>query len=86
MTTHLTELLKDSAYRLDQFKPEQIALLESAISLKEAGKKSAPYVTCIVRGNVFKPHTGTGTKTSVLFIQRWNDDPDPGPCAPRLGA
>lgn len=27
--------------------------------------------------NSFKPHTGT--KTSVLLVQKWNDDPDEGP-------
>lgn len=54
MTTHLAELLKDSAYRLDQFKSEQIEKLESAISLKDSGKKAAPYVTCIVRGKPIK--------------------------------
>ncbi|MBF0554056.1 MAG: N-6 DNA methylase [Nitrospirae bacterium] len=27
--------------------------------------------------NTFKPHTGT--KTSVLFVQKWNDDPKKGP-------
>ena len=26
--------------------------------------------------NTFKPHTGT--KTSVLFVQKWNDDPAAG--------
>ncbi len=30
--------------------------------------------------NTFKPHTGT--KTSVLFLQKWNDDPDAGPLCP----
>ena len=30
-----------------------------------------------LHGNTFKPHTGT--KTSVLFLQKWNDDPDQGP-------
>ena len=29
-----------------------------------------------LHGNVFKPHTGT--KTSVLLVQKWNDDPDAG--------
>ena len=30
--------------------------------------------------STFKPHTGT--KTSVLFVQKWNDDPKAGPlCA-----
>lgn len=30
--------------------------------------------------NTFKPHTGT--KTSVLFVQKWNDDPKAGPLCP----
>ena len=32
--------------------------------------------------NTFKPHTGT--KTSVLFLQKWNDDPDQGPLCPKV--
>jgi len=31
--------------------------------------------------NSFKPHTGT--KTSVLFLQKWNDDPALGPVCPK---
>ncbi|GAB2176906.1 N-6 DNA methylase [Dongia sp. agr-C8] len=31
--------------------------------------------------NTFKPHTGT--KTSVLFVQKWNDDATAGPLCPR---
>ncbi len=31
--------------------------------------------------NTFKPHTGT--KTSVLFVQKWNDDPKLGPLCKR---
>jgi type I restriction enzyme M protein len=31
--------------------------------------------------NTFKPHTGT--KTSVLFAQKWNDDKSAGPLCPR---
>jgi type I restriction enzyme M protein len=34
-----------------------------------------------LHGNVFKPHTGT--KTSVLFVQKWNDDPAKGPLCPK---
>ncbi len=33
-----------------------------------------------LEGNTFKPHTGT--KTSVLFVQKWNDDPTVGPLCP----
>ncbi len=32
--------------------------------------------------NVFKPHTGT--RTSVLFVQKWNEDVKAGPLCPRL--
>lgn len=35
-----------------------------------------------LHGNTFKPHTGT--KTSVLFIQTWNDDKKAGPLNPRV--
>jgi type I restriction enzyme M protein len=31
--------------------------------------------------NTFKPHTGT--KTSVLFVQKWNDDKNAGPLCPK---
>jgi type I restriction enzyme M protein len=33
--------------------------------------------------NTFKPHTGT--KTSVLFVQKWNDDPKVGPLCKKVG-
>jgi type I restriction enzyme M protein len=33
-----------------------------------------------LHGNTFKPHTST--KTSVLFMQKWNDDPNVGPLCP----
>ena len=35
-----------------------------------------------LHGNVFKPHTGT--KTSVLFVQKWNDDETQGDLCPKL--
>ena len=35
-----------------------------------------------LHGNVFKPHTGT--KTSVIFLQKWNDDAAAGPLCPKL--
>jgi type I restriction enzyme M protein len=35
-----------------------------------------------LHGNTFKPHTGT--KTSVLFVQKWNDDPEAGPLCPKV--
>lgn len=35
-----------------------------------------------LHSNTFMPHTGT--KTSVLLLQKWNDDPDAGPLRPRV--
>ncbi len=35
-----------------------------------------------LHGNVFKPHTST--KTSVLFVQKWNDDAAAGALCPRV--
>ena len=35
-----------------------------------------------LHSNTFKPHTGT--KTSVLFLQKWNDDESVGPLCPRV--
>lgn len=32
--------------------------------------------------NTFKPHTGT--KTSILFLQKWNDKPKQGPLCPKI--
>lgn len=54
MTITLADLLKDSAYRLDQFKPKHIAALEAGITLKETGKAATPYVTCLVRSKPVK--------------------------------
>lgn len=34
-----------------------------------------------LHANTFKPHTGT--KTSILLVQKWNNDPDAGPLCPR---
>ena len=35
-----------------------------------------------LHSNTFKPHTGT--KTSVLFLQKWNENPKVGPPCPRI--
>ena len=48
---NFVELLKDSAYKLTQFKPVQIAALEAGITQKKTGKALSLYVDCLVRGN-----------------------------------
>lgn len=70
MTSYLAELMKDSAYRLDQFSPAQIAALESAITLKESGKKLAPYVTCLARGKPVKLSPEEAIRQLYLLVLR----------------
>ena len=45
----LAEILKDSNYRLSQFKAEDIEWLEQSIFTKETKKGETPYVKCLVR-------------------------------------
>lgn len=54
MKLTLAELLKDSGYKLTQFKPAQIQALETSITMKDTGKNPTPYVTCLVRGKPIK--------------------------------
>lgn len=46
----LPALLRDSAYRLTQFKDEHIAALEASITLKASKGGEVAYVTCLKRG------------------------------------
>jgi len=43
----LSDLFRDSAYKLTQFKVSQIQSLESSITVKESGKISTPYAHLI---------------------------------------
>ncbi|WP_245537329.1 type I restriction enzyme HsdR N-terminal domain-containing protein [Thiocystis violascens] len=70
MTPFLTELLKDSAYKLSQFKPEQIAALEASITLKDSGNKPTPYVTCLVRGKPIKLTPEEAVRQLYLMVLR----------------
>lgn len=45
----LSELLRDSAYKLTQFKSEHIAMLESAIALKTIKNDQVAHVVCLKR-------------------------------------
>lgn len=50
----LSDILKDSNYKLIQFSEEQIKLLEDGIVLKEKNGKQVPYITCIIREKEIK--------------------------------
>ena len=52
-------------------------------SVREYIAKHARILAVVgLHGNTFKPHTGT--KTSVLFLQKWNDNPKLGPLCPKV--
>ena len=68
----LSDLLRDSAYKLTQFKPSQIQALETSITEKETGKASVPYVTCLVRGKPIKLTPEEAVRQ--LFIMVLKDD------------
>ncbi len=68
MTISLAELLKDSAYRLNQFKPAQISALEAAITVRDAAKKATPYVTCLARGKPIKVTPEEAVRQLYLMV------------------
>lgn len=45
----LSDILKDSPYKLTQFSKEQIQRLDNNIVLKDNRGKQTPYVKCLVR-------------------------------------
>ncbi|WP_055073846.1 N-6 DNA methylase [Pseudanabaena sp. 'Roaring Creek'] len=51
---NLSDILKDSEYKLSQFKPNEVAWLEQTIFLKSSTKGDVPYVKCLVRGKDIK--------------------------------
>jgi len=51
---NISDILKDSEYKLSQFKPEEIEWLEQSIFLKSSSKGDVPYINCLVRGKDIK--------------------------------
>lgn len=72
MQQAIQQILKDTAYRLTQFKAEQIDSLAAAITLKASGSKSAPYVNCLVRGKPVK--LSPEELIRQLYIMHLRDD------------
>lgn len=68
----LSDLLRDSAYKLTQFKSAQIKVLEANITMKDTGKNPTPYVTCLVRGKPIKLTPEEAVRQ--LFIMVLKDD------------
>lgn len=67
---NLAELLKDSAYRLSQFKPAQIAAFEAGITQKNTGKTLALYVNCLVRNKPIKLTPEEAVRQRYVMVLR----------------
>jgi len=67
---NLTELFKDSAYKLTQFKPAQIATFEAGITQKNNGKSLALYFNCLVRGKPIKLTPEEAVRQLLVMVLR----------------
>ena len=55
MSISLSQILKDSEYRLEQFAPAQIEALENSITVRrEKNGKESYYVKCLIRDKEIK--------------------------------
>jgi len=50
----LSDILKDTNYKLTQFSPEQVKQLEETITIKDSRGTRAAYTTCLVRKKEIK--------------------------------
>jgi type I restriction enzyme M protein len=66
----LQDLLKDSAYKLTQFKIEQIKALENSINIVTTGKKPTPYINCLVRGKPIKLTPEEAVRQLYIMVLR----------------
>lgn len=70
MSVTLAELVKDSAYKLNQFSNTKIKTLEASIKVKLSGKTSIPYVSCLVRGKPIKLTAEEAVRQLYVMVLR----------------
>lgn len=51
---NLADILKDSNYKLSQFSPLEIELLERSLIIKQTKSGDTPYINCLVRNKQIK--------------------------------
>lgn len=69
-TIKLSDLLRDSNYKLTQFKTTQIEALESSIFMKETARGIVPYIKCIVRDKAIKLTPEEAVRQLYLMVLR----------------
>lgn len=79
----ISQILKDSNYKLTQFSQDQIWQFESGITNKENKGKDIPYCTCLVRKKVIKLTPDEAIRQLYVMVLRddldirqkgWNSD------------
>ncbi len=68
----LSDILKDSNYKLTQFSPEQILKLEENIIIKDSKGKDVPYITCLVRKKEIKLTPEEAIRQLYVLVLRDN--------------
>lgn len=68
----LSDILKDSNYKLTQFSQEQIAMFEASINIKEYKGKDSAYVTCLVRKKEIKLTPEEAVRQLYVLVLRDN--------------
>lgn len=68
----LSDILKDSNYKLTQFSQEQIAMFEESITIKENKGKNSAYVTCLVRKKEIKLTPEEAVRQLCVLVLRDN--------------
>lgn len=70
----LSEILKESNYKLTQFKSNQIQRLEDKIVIKEKRGKEVPYIRCLVREKEIKLTPEEAVRQLYLMVLNENYD------------
>jgi type I restriction enzyme M protein len=68
----LSDILKDSNYKLTQFSQEQIAMFEASINIKDNKGKDSAYVTCLVRKKEIKLTPEEAVRQLYVLVLRDN--------------
>ena len=68
----LSDILKDSNYKLTQFSTEQILKLEENIIIKDSKGKDVPYITCLIRKKEIKLTPEEAIRQLYVLVLRDN--------------
>ncbi|WP_419800778.1 N-6 DNA methylase [Mucilaginibacter sp.] len=68
----LSDILKDSNYKLTQFNSEQIKQLEESITIKDSRGKDVAYITCLVRKKEIKLTPEEAIRQLYILVLRDN--------------